>query len=342
MPKALLIKRTCYIYQKFEDSARTVQDDRLGGGETRTTTFTARECWTALGPQPTQLPHLPDQTNSSGIWDKLVAAAGDTGPGGGSSLPLDQLPPEMAATMGLYDFNRAPHGLLVSPAARVGEFGLTLDSVAKHPTVFLSHDPILANPDQPKVSLLPPSAPVAASASELYLKPVPNTFLPDSVDGCPELNKGTDNILRTYPQGALPKNGDCQVVFEFALDGFDASFVVAQAKISPPESVDIEKGGAKYRVEQVEVVEDKCFGQCHNDMGTLWMVRRGVHTLSEMIELAKVEESKTTKLLRIFCWALLCAGWAMVSYWSVCVEQYQSATMFLKVHLIKRRNPLKN
>lgn len=315
VPNAFVIKRTCYIYQKFEDSERNVQQNRLGGGETRTTTYSMREGWTAMGPQPAQLPHIPGQTNSSGIWSQLVEAAGTSGAGGGSSIPLDQIPPEMVAKMGLYDLNRSPHGLLISPVARVGKFNLTFDLVAKNPTVFLSQDPILANPDQPKASFLPSAAgqSVEAPGRESYLKPVPNTFLPDSVPGCPGLKKGSDNILRTYPEGNPPQNGDCQVVFEFALDGFEASFVVAQAKKAQEESADVEKGGSKYQIEQAQVVEDKCFGQCHNDMGTLWMVRRGIHDLSEMIDMAKVEESNATKLLRVICWALLCAGWAMVS-----------------------------
>jgi hypothetical protein len=299
VPRALILKRTCYIYQKFEEVSRQVQQDRLGGGETRTTNYTLKEDWTPVGPvQPPTLPHLPDHTNSRGIWDQLVTVAGASANGGASPIPLDQMPPEIAMKLGLYDANQAPHGLKVSPTARVGEFGLTRDVIAQNPTVFM--DP-----------------------AEQHLKPVPNTFLPDQFPDCPQLKKGSDHILRTFPENESPQNGDVKVVFEFAVDGFDASFVVAQVLLGTSPTIEepiaadqddeldaAEKATTtKYRVDQAEVTSKCCSG---GDMGTIWMVRRGRHDLAEMIDMAKVDASNTMKILRILCWIGLCAGWAMV------------------------------
>lgn len=290
VPRALILKRTCYIYQKFEDQSRQVQQDRLGGGETRTTNYTLREDWTPVGPQSPTLEHLPGHTNSRGIWDQLVQSAGPSANGGASPVPLDQMPPQMLVKLGMYDANQAPHGLMVSHTARVGEFGLTREVIAQNPAEFLSSD----DPEQ--------------------LKPVPNTFLPDYFPDCPLLQKGSDNILRTFPENSQPMNGDCKVVFEFALDGFDASFVVSQVggggAMEQPggDELDSAEKATKYRVDKAEVP-----AKCNGDLGTVWMVRRGRHDLSEMIDMAKVQESQMTKILRVVCWALLCVGWAMVS-----------------------------
>ena len=55
--KALIIKRTCSIYQKFEQAAQQTKNDVIGAGQTTTTTFTIKEDWTPMGPQGA-LPHL--------------------------------------------------------------------------------------------------------------------------------------------------------------------------------------------------------------------------------------------------------------------------------------------
>ena len=48
LPKALIVKRTCMIYQKFEQSSQEVKNDVIGAGQTTTTTFTVREDWTPM------------------------------------------------------------------------------------------------------------------------------------------------------------------------------------------------------------------------------------------------------------------------------------------------------
>jgi hypothetical protein len=324
VPRALLLKRTCYIYQRFEQTSRQVQNDRLGGGETRTTTYTLKEDWTPMGPQPPSLPHLPEHTNTRGIWDQLVSAAGPSANGGASPVPsMDQMPPELRAQLGLYDANQAPHGMMISHTAHVGEFGLTREVVAQNPSVFLDPSPSMA---QNPMSFLTAPPATAAEGQEAppkppsFLKKVPNTFLPDQFPDCPELQKGSDNVLRTFPENEQPRNGDIKVEFEFAVDGFEASFVVvqntAQAKAAEAEdemdkvekAADDEAALPKYRVDQAKVTS-KCAG---TDMGSIWMVRRGRHTLEEMVVMAKADETKTTKVLRLICLILLCAGWSMV------------------------------
>jgi hypothetical protein len=59
IPRAVLVKRTCYIYQEFEDAANSTKKDMVGGGETRTTSYTLREDWTPMGPQPETLETSP-------------------------------------------------------------------------------------------------------------------------------------------------------------------------------------------------------------------------------------------------------------------------------------------
>ena len=76
LPKALVMKRTCMIYQKFEQASQQVKNDVIGAGQTTTTTFTVREDWTPNGPQAERLPHLTEETNSRGIWDELVGNSG--------------------------------------------------------------------------------------------------------------------------------------------------------------------------------------------------------------------------------------------------------------------------
>mmetsp|Transcript_52722 Transcript_52722/g.78161 ORF Transcript_52722/g.78161 Transcript_52722/m.78161 type:complete len:515 (+) Transcript_52722:80-1624(+) len=77
VPGAVALKRTCYIYQRIEESHTSVQQDRIGGGETRTTEYTVKEDW-VREPQPEQLPNLPEETNSHGIWSSIIDAANGT------------------------------------------------------------------------------------------------------------------------------------------------------------------------------------------------------------------------------------------------------------------------
>lgn len=46
LPKGLMLKRTCYIYQKFEDSQQSTEK-HIGGGETRTTNYSLRGVYNA-------------------------------------------------------------------------------------------------------------------------------------------------------------------------------------------------------------------------------------------------------------------------------------------------------
>lgn len=288
MPKALIVKRTCYIYQKFEDASREVKQDRLGGGETTTTTFTCREDWTPMGPQPGRLEHLPEETNTRGIWDNLVAAAGgdastpETSPTPGGLPPggvPPNMPPQLAAMLQMVDPSKAPHGIAVSPAAHVGGFGLSKDIITEEPAVF-----------------------------QTEWTPLPSDLVPDTVEGCEGLIKGSDGILRTVAEGEQPQNGDVMVKYEYIADGFDCSFIVEQivAAESDPEL------GAKFGVSKADVIDDKCFGKIHDNLGVIWMVRRGRHDKAEMIDMAKQDEKALTKILRIVCWVLLVGGWIML------------------------------
>jgi len=126
LPKALIVKRTCMIYQKFEQSSQEVKNDVIGAGQTTTTTFTVQEDWTPMGPQAPQLEHLPGETNSRGIWDELVSNAGtpESAAPSPSNVPPN-LPPELMALMQQADLSKAPHAIAVSKTAHVGGFGLT-------------------------------------------------------------------------------------------------------------------------------------------------------------------------------------------------------------------------
>ena len=280
IPKAILLKRTCYIYQKFETASQSTQKNRVGGGETRTTNYTLREDWTPLGPQQPTLPHFPDQTNSRGIWDELVNAAGTSSSSSGYQAPATPaLPPELLEKLGIVDTSKPPHEVTVSPAARVGAFGLTKNVIMEHPQVFSDN-----------------------------LQPVPSSSLPGGVPGCTGLTRGSDNVLRTFPEGAQPHNGDCKVVYEYAPDGFDCSFIVQQTS-KPSVGGDED---AKFGVDKSHVVDNKCFGVCKNDLGEVWMVRKGRLDLNEMIVAAKDEEKKILYLIRVVSCVLLLAGWIML------------------------------
>jgi len=282
MSKALVIKRTCMIYQKFEDASNEVKQDRLGGGQTTTTTFTCREDWTPMGPQPERLQHLTDETNSRGIWDDLIAAAGGEGDGATAApapaLPPN-MPPQMAAMLQKVDPSKAPNDIAVSPAAHVGGFGLSKDIVMEEAGVF-----------------------------QAEWTPLPADLVPDTVDGCEGLVKRSDGTLSTCAEDGQPQNGDVMIKYEYTTDGFDCSFVVEQimAAESDPEV------GAKYGVSKADVIDDKCCGKIHDNLGVIWMVRRGRHDLADMINMAKQDEKQLTKLLRIVCWVLLVAGWIML------------------------------
>jgi hypothetical protein len=132
-------------------------------------------------------------------------------------------------------------------------------------------------------------------------------FLPEKVDGCAGLTKGSDNILRTFPEGQAPQNGDCKVVYEYADDGFECSFVVQQISAKS----DIE-ANSEFGVDRFDIVDEHCFGKWNNDLGDIWMVRKGRFELDEMVKMAKQDEQKLVKLIRVVAWVLLCAGWVML------------------------------
>lgn len=289
MPNAIVLKRTCYIWQKFETATQSTKKDLVGGGETRTTTYNLKEDWTALGPQQDCV-HL-NETNSRGLWDQIVAVTGGAeeamsgpppvqeGAGGPSQMmkqpPQGPMPLEMAQILGLYNPKKAPQAMNVSSAARVGEFFLSDKAITSNPAVFLS------------------------SAT-----PVPNDYIPEYISGCEDLQKGSDNTLRTFAEGQQPQNGDCKVVYEYISAGFDASFVVAQTAGIPNEAKDY---GAKYGIDEAPVM-----GRCNHDLGQIWMVRKGTYNLFEMLDMAKEEENKLVMIIRVVAWALLCAGWVML------------------------------
>jgi len=103
-------------------------------------------------------------------------------------------------------------------------------------------------------------------------------------------------------------NGDILIKYEYCPDGFDASFIVQQVLAeSDPEAGTPQH---KFSFEKGRVVDERlCFS---DDLGIIWMVRRGRHDLADMIKMATEDETMLTKLLRIICWVLLVVGWMMV------------------------------
>ena len=276
--KALVIKRACMIYQKMEHADQQVKNDVVGGGQTTTTTYTVKEDWSHMGPGPETLPHLPDEHNSRGVWDELIAASGSEV---AEAPAANGMPPELAAIMAAADPSKAPNGIAISPAAHVGGFGISKEVVMSHPAVFLAE-----------------------------WTPVPSDYIPDVVEGLPELRKDRYGNLTTVEEGEQPTNGDVMIKYEYAADGFDASFVVEQILLDsdPEKGVPVQK----YGISQAPVIDDKCCGKIHDDLGVIWMVRRGTHGLNEMIDMAKQDEAVMTKILRVICLALIIAGWAML------------------------------
>lgn len=278
LPKALVIKRTCMIYQKFEESSQQVKNDVIGAGQTTTTTFTAREDWTAMGPQAERLEHLPEETNSRGLWDDLVAGSGT--PETAKPSPSN-MPPEMMAVLQQVDHTAPPHSLAISNSAHVGGFGLTTEVIMNEPAAFQSE-----------------------------WMPLPAELVPDDVKNLPELRKDRYGNLTTVVEGDQPANGDVMIKYEYVPDGFDASFIVQQvlAESDPETGVPAHK----FSLDKGRVIDEKCCGKISDDLGVIWMVRRGRHDLFEMIKMAKDDEKLVTKVLRVLCWVLLVAGWMML------------------------------
>ena len=291
---AVILRRTCYIYQTTETAQQATKRDVVGGGETRTTTYTRKDDWTHMGPQKDCV--NIGVTNSRGIWDQLVAATGGTDEGANFYPPPDAattkqqgmaaklgamqnqagpMPLEIAEKMGLHKPDKAPQGRTISPTTRVGGFAITNDQISSNPAVFASE----------------------------YTS-VPMEYLPDTVPGFESLCKGTDNILRTFKEGQEPQNGDIKIVYEYTADGFEATFVVAQTATVQNEAKD---AGAKFGVDHCHVD-----GRCNKDLGQIWMIRKGAHNLQEMIGLASKEEAAVTKVIRLVVWVALCAGWIMI------------------------------
>ena len=116
--------------------------------------------------------------------------------------------------------------------------------------------------------------------------------------------------LTTVEEGSQPQNGDVMVKYEFCPDGFDASFIVQQILLdSDPETGVPEH---KFGVDKGRVVDEKCCGRISDDLGVIWMVRRGHHDLMDMIKLAKEDEKMVTKILRLVCFVLIVAGWMLL------------------------------
>lgn len=279
LPKALVVKRTCMIYQKFEKASQEVKNDTIGAGQTTTTTFTVTEDWTPGGPQAERLEHLPEETNVRGIWDELVANAGT--PESAKPAAPSNMPPELAALMGQTDLTAAPHGISISKSAHVGGFGLTSDIITAEPAVFQSE-----------------------------WMPLPAELIPEEIESLPELRKDRYGNLTTVEEGEQPVNGDVMIKYEYAADGFDASFIVQQvmAQSDPETGV----GNHKFSLDKGHVIDEKCCGKISDDLGVIWMVRRGRHDLLDMIKMAQDDEKMVTKILRIVCWALLVGGWMML------------------------------
>jgi len=279
LPKALVIKRTCMIYQKFEQSSQQVKNDTIGAGQTTITTYTVKEDWTP-SLQPARLTNLPDEVNSHGIWDELVSNSGAPESAAPSNDAMAGMPPGMAALLGP-DLTKAPHGIAISKSAHVGGFGITSSIVMSEPAVFQSE-----------------------------WMPLPAEMVPDDIEALPELRKDRYGNLTTVEEGDQPANGDVMIKYEYSADGFDVSFVVQQvlADSDPETGVPAHKFG----IEKGRVLDEKCCGKISDDLGVIWMVRRGRHALDEMIDMAKADEAMITKIVRVLSYVLLVAGWMML------------------------------
>ena len=284
LPKALIVKRTCMIYQKFEQASQQVKNDTIGAGQTTTTTYTCREDWTPMGPQEPSLPHLPNEKNVRGIWDEVVANSGTpetASPSQAAPQLPPNMPPEMAALLQQVDMTKAPQAIAVSKAAHVGGFAVTKDLVMAEPAVFQSE-----------------------------WMPLPAEMVPEAIEELPELRKDRYGNITTVEEGEQPSNGDIMIKYEYVVDGFDVSFIVQQvlAESDPETGVSAHKFG----VDKGRVLDEKCCGKISDDLGVIWMVRRGRHDLHDMINMAKEDEKNITKIIRVICWVLLVAGWMML------------------------------
>lgn len=281
LTKALIIKRTCSIYQKFEQSTQQTKNDRIGAGQTTTTTFNIEEKWSPMGPAG-PLEHFPNDSNSSGIWDELVSAAGVSETVGPAhpKLPTN-LPPQMAALLQQVDSNQPPHSISISKSAHVGGFGLSSDIVMTEKAVFQAN----------------------------WIQ-VPAELVPDHIASLPELRKDRYGSLTTVEEGDQPTNGDVMIKYEYVADGFDASFIVQQVVLDADPEAGVPDH--KFGVDKQKILDEKCCGKITDDLGVIWMVRAGRHDLKEMITMAKEDEKALTKVLRILCWILLVAGWMML------------------------------
>ena len=279
--KAVAIKRTCMIYQKFEQASRQVKNDRIGAGQTTTTNFTVSEDWVPF-PQPEVLEHFPDETNLRGMWDELVAHSSNTefaDPSPPDILP--NIPPQMAALLQQANVSKPPNDLTVSNAAHVGEFSITKDAIMTESAVFQSE----------------------------WL-PLPIEMVPNEVEHLPELRKDRYGNLTSVEEGDQPSNGDVMIKYEYVADGFDVSFIVQQVLAESDPELGAPKH--KFSLDKARVIDDKCCGKFSDDLGVIWMVRRGRHDLQSMIKMAVEEEKMLTKILRLLCWVILVAGWMML------------------------------
>lgn len=281
MLNALVIRRTCMIYQKFEQASRQVKNDRIGAGQTTTTNFTISEDWVPL-PQPEVLEHFPGESNSRGLWDELVAHSGNTEPADPSPTNFPpNMPPQIAALLQQANDSKPPNDLTISNAAHVGEFGLTRDAIMTEKAVF-----------------------------QTEWMPLPVELVPNEVEHLPELRKDRYGNLTSVEEGDQPANGDVMIKYEYVADGFDVSFIVQQvlAESDPETGVPPHK----FSLDKARVIDDKCCGKFSDDLGVIWMVRRGRHDLQSMITMAVEEEKMLTKILRLVCWMLLVGGWMML------------------------------
>ncbi|KAL9191352.1 hypothetical protein ACHAXT_001058 [Thalassiosira profunda] len=188
----------------------------------------------------------------------------------------------MMALLQQADLTKAPHAMACAPGAHVGGFGLTEEVLQSEPAVFQSE-----------------------------WMPLPAEMVPDgAIEELPELRKDRYGNLTTVEEGDQPANGDIMIKYEYVADGFDASFVVQQvlAESDPETGVPAHK----FAVDKGHVIDEKCCGKISDDLGVIWMVRRGRHDVHDMIKMAKEDEKNLNKIIRVLCWVLIVAGWMMI------------------------------
>jgi hypothetical protein len=132
------------------------------------------------------------------------------------------------------------------------------------------------------------------------LKAHPAVFFadPDALD--------SHGNLTTVKEGKQPTKGDVMIKYEYTSDGFNVSFVVEQVLLDKDPKTGV--SSQKYGVSLAPIIDNKCCGKIHDNLGIFWMVQHGKHELNDMNNMTKQDEAMVTKVLHIVCLVLIIRG----------------------------------